>query len=197
MIKDDFVTLPDDIGELGAGIHYHETILRSNKDGNSSILDEQRKLESCLKESKEKIKEIETVLEDNKINMIPRRDEWLSSMQSLLSKIDDKFSSYLASMGCAGDVGLYFDKEDDFNTYGISIGVKFRDREDLRQLSIYRQSGGERSVATMLYLVALQNLSHCPFRLVDEINQVHKYPAPQKSSSAHKSLCSLGYGRKK
>jgi chromosome segregation ATPase len=33
------------------------------------------------------------------------------------------------------------------------------------------QSGGERSVATMLYLVSLQQLSKCPFRLVDEINQ--------------------------
>jgi hypothetical protein len=29
----------------------------------------------------------------------------------------------------------------------------------------------ERSVATILYLVSLQDLTHCPFRVVDEINQ--------------------------
>lgn len=29
----------------------------------------------------------------------------------------------------------------------------------------------ERSVATMLYLISLQELTPCPFRLVDEINQ--------------------------
>lgn len=29
----------------------------------------------------------------------------------------------------------------------------------------------ERSVATMLYLISLQDLTPCPFRLVDEINQ--------------------------
>ena len=34
------------------------------------------------------------------------------------------------------------------------------------------QSGGERSVATVLYMLALQELSSSPFRCVDEINQV-------------------------
>ena len=29
----------------------------------------------------------------------------------------------------------------------------------------------ERAVATMLYLLALQAVTHCPFRVVDEINQ--------------------------
>ena len=33
------------------------------------------------------------------------------------------------------------------------------------------QSGGEKSVSTMLFLIALQDLSEAPFRLVDEINQ--------------------------
>jgi hypothetical protein len=31
--------------------------------------------------------------------------------------------------------------------------------------------GGERSVSTMLYLMAMQGLNTCPFRVVDEINQ--------------------------
>ncbi len=33
------------------------------------------------------------------------------------------------------------------------------------------QSGGERSVSTMLFLLSLQQLTHSPFRVVDEINQ--------------------------
>ena len=43
---------------------------------------------------------------------------------------------------------------------------------ELKPLDKNVQSGGERSVATMLYLIAMQNLTECPFRLVDEINQV-------------------------
>ena len=32
---------------------------------------------------------------------------------------------------------------------------------------------GERSVSTILYLMAMQDLQRSPFRVVDEINQVH------------------------
>lgn len=35
----------------------------------------------------------------------------------------------------------------------------------------HRQSGGERAVSTIFYLMALQSLARSPFRVVDEINQ--------------------------
>ena len=38
--------------------------------------------------------------------------------------------------------------------------------------SEFLQSGGEKSVSVMLYMIALQNMTICPFRCVDEINQV-------------------------
>lgn len=44
--------------------------------------------------------------------------------------------------------------------------------DDFHVLDAHRQSGGERSVSTMMYLMALQDISNCPFRVVDEINQV-------------------------
>ena len=48
----------------------------------------------------------------------------------------------------------------------------YRSTERLKVLTAHHQSGGERSVATMLYLISLQELTKCPFRVVDEINQV-------------------------
>ena len=56
----------------------------------------------------------------------------------------------------------------------MKISVKFRDSEELQALNAQRQSGGERSVSTMLYLMALQGVTACPFRVVDEINQVRR-----------------------
>ena len=50
--------------------------------------------------------------------------------------------------------------------------MKFRAKDSLHVLTPFHQSGGERSVSTMLYLMALQELTKCPFRVVDEINQV-------------------------
>lgn len=63
------------------------------------------------------------------------------------------------------------DKAGDFDKWGINIMVKFRETEQLQQLTATRQSGGERSVSTVLYLMSLQNLAKSPFRVVDEINQ--------------------------
>ena len=48
----------------------------------------------------------------------------------------------------------------------------YRSTERLKVLTAHHQSGGERSVATMLYLISLQELTKFPFRVVDEINQV-------------------------
>lgn len=47
----------------------------------------------------------------------------------------------------------------------------YRKGEDLQILDAHRQSGGERSVSTIFYLMALQSMARSPFRVVDEINQ--------------------------
>jgi chromosome segregation ATPase len=53
----------------------------------------------------------------------------------------------------------------------VRLRVRFREGEQLQPLDGSRQSGGERSVATVLYLVAMQRVAAAPFRVVDEINQ--------------------------
>lgn len=60
----------------------------------------------------------------------------------------------------------------DFDEYGLKIRVKFRDADELQELTRHFQSGGERTVTTAIYMIALQELSRVPFRCVDEINQV-------------------------
>lgn len=62
--------------------------------------------------------------------------------------------------------------QEEYDKYGIRIRVKFHSNTNLHELTAHRQSGGERSVSTMLYLMSLQELNRCPFRVVDEINQV-------------------------
>ncbi len=58
-----------------------------------------------------------------------------------------------------------------FKEWGVQILVKFRDKSDLQVLSAQVHSGGERSVSTIMYLMAMQNMMVSPFRCVDEINQ--------------------------
>lgn len=61
--------------------------------------------------------------------------------------------------------------QEEYEKYGIRIRVKFHSSTELHELTPYHQSGGEKTVSTMLYLMALQELNRCPFRVVDEINQ--------------------------
>ena len=49
--------------------------------------------------------------------------------------------------------------------------TRYRENEQLSVLDSHRQSGGERAVSTIFYLMALQSLARAPFRVVDEINQ--------------------------
>jgi hypothetical protein len=62
--------------------------------------------------------------------------------------------------------------QNDYEQYGLCIKVKFRDEGQLQELTQNLQSGGERSVATAVYMISLQELTHVPFCCVDEINQV-------------------------
>eukprot|EP00048_Salpingoeca_helianthica_P017956 m.239909 g.239909 ORF g.239909 m.239909 type:complete len:1037 (-) comp22885_c0_seq1:27-3137(-) len=98
------------------------------------------------------------------------KEQWLPQLRGYIDRIRASFSAYFRDMGCAGDVILEED-ETDFSKYGAKIMVKFRDDTQLQALTGTRQSGGERSVSTMLFLLALQSQTKVPFRVVDEINQ--------------------------
>lgn len=97
----------------------------------------------------------------------PRR--WITTLQESVARIQERFRDHCARLGIAGDVRL--DTSRSMAEYAIEILVRFRDGEDFSVLNPQRQSGGERAVSTMLYLLALQDLNRCPIRVVDEINQ--------------------------
>lgn len=72
-----------------------------------------------------------------------------------MTGLNVNFSKSFVEIGCAGEIKLNID-ESDYTKAGVEIWVKFRAVDPLRQLDAHVQSGGERSVCTMLYLIALQ-----------------------------------------
>ncbi|KAG2448841.1 hypothetical protein HYH02_006192 [Chlamydomonas schloesseri] len=95
---------------------------------------------------------------------------WLPELQGHVAAVNEALRRNFASIGCAGEVALREDG-DAFESYAAEIRVEYRPGEGLRALDRNHHSGGERSVATMLYLIALQGVTRTPFRVVDEINQ--------------------------
>ncbi|KAL2263142.1 hypothetical protein VTK26DRAFT_8040 [Humicola hyalothermophila] len=97
------------------------------------------------------------------------KSQWEPRLDQLVSQINDAFSYNFEQINCAGEVGVH--KDEDFDKWAIEIKVRFRENETLQRLDQHRQSGGERAVSTIFYLMALQSMAQAPFRVVDEINQ--------------------------
>ncbi|CAG8618294.1 6707_t:CDS:10 [Paraglomus brasilianum] len=118
---------------------------------------------------KEKLSSKESRLAELSTEMAAIRNEWESKLNEIVKNISSKFSEAFDKIGCAGEVRV--STHEDYDKWGIDILVKFRDHEKLQVLTGQRQSGGERSVSTIMYLMSLQELAKAPFRVVDEINQ--------------------------
>ena len=96
------------------------------------------------------------------------QDSWLPEVKRMVGVVDEHFRRMLRNMGCNGQVSLYcgcpdFDGCNAFDKYAIHIRVKFRDEEALQLLTANRQSGGERAVCTILYIIALQVTLHLTY----------------------------------
>ena len=86
---------------------------------------------------------------------------WLPKLKRTVEDINRNFGRSFERIGCAGEVQLYEETDpetgqEDFEKYAIHIKVRYRAEEGLQLLTAQRQSGGERSVATILYLIAIQ-----------------------------------------
>ena len=93
----------------------------------------------------------------------------LPKLEHMVSKISTRFGTLFPNVGSAGAVEL--DTKKDYHDWNLKIMVAFRDNDKLSPLDSHTQSGGERAVSTVLYMIALQEFTTAPFRVVDEINQ--------------------------
>ncbi|XP_059477405.1 structural maintenance of chromosomes protein 5-like [Neocloeon triangulifer] len=155
-----------------------KTDLESRLEFMDSAADEN--IAELLERQKTKVSEMERQLAfireqvtGRKTQMDRLKETWLPALEELADRISVKFERLFNYMGCEGTVKLLkgnAETQDDYENYGLSIQVSFRAGESLQELG-GTQSGGERSVSTAIYLLALQELTEVPFRCLDEINQ--------------------------
>ncbi|XP_073734364.1 structural maintenance of chromosomes protein 5 [Callorhinus ursinus] len=166
-----FQDLPNTLDEIDALLTEERSRASCFTGLNPTVVEEYTKREEEIEQLTEELKIKKVELDKYKENISQVKERWLNPLKELVEKINEKFSNFFSSMQCAGEVDLHTENEEDYDKYGIRIRVKFRSSTQLHELTPHHQSGGERSVSTMLYLMALQELNRCPFRVVDEINQ--------------------------
>ncbi|CDQ64147.1 unnamed protein product [Oncorhynchus mykiss] len=166
-----FSQLPDTMDEIDAMLNEERSRAECFTGLSENVVDEYNRREQEIKNLEKELDEKSNALKTYRQNISEAKERWLNPLKQLVEQINDKFSDFFRSMQCAGEVDLHSENEEEYDKYGIRIRVKFRSSTQLHELTAHHQSGGERSVSTMLYLMALQELNRCPFRVVDEINQ--------------------------
>jgi chromosome segregation protein len=110
----------------------------------------------------------EKALEEVKVRM----QAWRTIIQSLMDRVDLEYQKIMGQTLATGEVRLA--NGHDIETAGLEILVGFKGGKPVT-LDAYTQSGGERTIATMSFLLALQQHVRSPFRAVDEYD-IHMDP---------------------
>jgi chromosome segregation ATPase len=97
---------------------------------------------------------------------------WRTVMENLLERVNVEYQKIMSQTLATGEVKL--SAAQDIETAGLEIYVGFKGSKPVA-LDAYTQSGGERTTATMGFLLALQQHVRSPFRAVDEYD-IHMDP---------------------
>ena len=101
-----------------------------------------------------------------------RMQSWRTVMQNLLDRVNVEYQKIMSQTLATGEVQL--SSVQDIEMAGLDIFVGFKGGKPVA-LDAYTQSGGERTTATMSFLLALQQHVRSPFRAVDEFD-IHMDP---------------------
>lgn len=119
-----------------------------------------------------------------------RRGKWREAVGSLLERVSARYRQILASIHATGDAALV--RPDRLEEAELVLRVGFRGAEP-QILDALTQSGGERTTATMAFLLALQGAIPAPLRAVDEFD-VHMDPV-NREAMFRQMFAEVGDGR--
>ncbi|WVQ81063.1 hypothetical protein IAT38_003170 [Cryptococcus sp. DSM 104549] len=159
----DLVVLQDQVNELKAALEMAVHISPNVVERFEKLSKELEEVNAVVDNEAGNIHEMRTTIKDTLGMFEP-------ALQLLVNAVSERFSIAFAKRGCSGEVQI-MRNEESYARWGLEILVSFRSESKMEVLTGSHQSGGERALATITYLMSLSEMSRTPFSLVDEINQ--------------------------
>jgi len=148
-------------GHLAALTGVSEEIERQYESYSKLYLELKEKAQMVAENREKTLEEVKT-----------RLQAWHTVMEQLLNRVNTEYKRIMEQTLATGEVLL--SNPQDIDIAGIEIYVGFKGSKPVA-LDAYTQSGGERTTATMGFLLALQQHVRSPFRAVDEYD-IHMDP---------------------
>ncbi|NLB76242.1 MAG: hypothetical protein GX799_07220 [Crenarchaeota archaeon] len=148
-------------GHLAALASVSEEIERQYESYSKLYLELKEKAQLVAENREKTLEEVKT-----------RMAAWHTVVENLLERVNVEYQRIMGQTLATGEVLLSNVQE--IETAGLEIYVGFKGSKPVA-LDAYTQSGGERTTATMGFLLALQQHVRSPFRAVDEYD-VHMDP---------------------
>jgi chromosome segregation ATPase len=148
-------------GHLAALANVSEDIERQYESYSKLYLELKEKAQLVAENREKTLEEVKT-----------RMQSWRGVMENLLERVNVEYQKIMGQTLATGEVKL--SSVQDIETAGLEIYVGFKGSKPVA-LDAYTQSGGERTTATMGFLLALQQHVRSPFRAVDEYD-IHMDP---------------------
>jgi structural maintenance of chromosomes protein 5 len=148
-------------GHLAALADVSEEIERQYESYSKLYLELKEKAQLVAENREKTLEEVKT-----------RMESWRAVMENLLQRVNMEYVRIMSQTMATGEVQL--SNPQDIESAGLEIRVGFKGSKPVA-LDAYTQSGGERTTATMSFLLALQQHVRSPFRAVDEYD-IHMDP---------------------
>ncbi len=148
-------------GHLAALAGVSEEIERQYESYSKLFLELREKAQIVAENREKTLEEVKT-----------RLQSWRTVIENLMSRVNGEYQRIMSQTLATGEVQL--SNPQDIETAGLDIYVGFKGSKPVA-LDAYTQSGGERTTATMAFLLALQQHVRSPFRAVDEYD-IHMDP---------------------
>ena len=142
--------LPTTVDDLNAMIEDEEKAANAIHN-NPAVIEQYNQRKKEIEQEETKLEEMQAAFQEKETRFRADKATWETTVDEAVEAMQGKFQKFMRELSAGGDVVL--NKGGSLAAWGLEIWVRFRETASLEKLQASVQSGGERSVSTIMYVL--------------------------------------------